>query len=102
MGSALSSLATSYKQQLQTFLPQVRWHHSMRTLHMRLLATTSLLPAAILFAAINIPLPPGHGRPVLALFAIAVAALLAELAALLPDATAVPANTRAPSRHDRS
>jgi hypothetical protein len=95
MSLALSSLATSYKQRLQTFLPQVRWHHSMRTLHMRLPATAFLLPAAILFAAINIPLPPGHGRLVLALLAIAVAALLAELAALLP-------NTRTPSRCNRS
>ncbi len=88
MSSVLSSLATSYKQRSQTFLPQVRWHHSMRTLHMHLTATAFLLPAAILFAAINTPLPPGHGRLVLALLAIAVAALLAEFAALLPEAAA--------------
>jgi PAS domain S-box-containing protein len=56
----------------------------MRALRLRLPVTAFLLPAAILFAALNPYLPPGYGRLALPLLAIAMTALIAELAISLP------------------
>src|SRR5690349_9895910 len=84
MSPAVSSLATSCRLRSQTLLRRARHFHWMRMFGLSLPVTAVLLPAAILFAAISARLPHGYGRLALALLAIAVAVLIAELVLTLP------------------